>query len=246
MSSGRTLARKEILARLHRVLEEPSGLFRGPGDVRKPVVAMTVTHAEGDRHALARLFAAKLAALGGSCEITKQPSEVPERVLEKIRAWKSNGVDVGEILSWASGELSIPDIEERLERAGLSLFVPDDLHDGHVRSRASSAVVGLTSADAAFAATGSVVLMSASGKSRAASLLPLHHLVLVPTSRLYPTIEAWLQELRQGDRLGELLRANAQIAFVTGPSKSADIELNLTLGVHGPRVVHAIIFDDNP
>jgi len=246
MSNRTTEARAEILDRLSRVLDKASPLFRGTSDLRMPEIPMTVTRSEGDSRDLARLFASKLAATGGSCEIARQQAEVSERILERMRTWKADGVDAGEILSWAPRELPIPGIEDDLERVGISLFVPDDLQDEPVRMRAASAVVGLTSAAAAFASTGSVVLTSAPGKSRAASLLPLHHLVLLPTSRLYPTFEAWLKELRRGNRLGDLWRSNAQIVFVTGPSKSADIELSLTLGVHGPRVVHTILFDDNP
>ncbi len=105
-------------------------------------------------------------------------------------------------------------------------------------------MIGLTSVDAAFASTGSVALAPGPGRSRAASLLPLRHIMLVPLSRIYPTVEDWLRFLRQAGRLSDLLQRSAQIVFVTGPSKSADIELILALGVHGPQVVHAVVFDD--
>ena len=51
-------------------------------------------------------------------------------------------------------------------------------------------------------------------------------------------------DVGMGFKLENVVRGNSQLAFITGPSKSADIELNLTLGVHGPRDVHAIVFDD--
>ena len=70
------------------------------------------------------------------------------------------------------------------------------------------------------------------GQSRAASLLPLHHIALVPMGKLYGTVEAWIASLRRTHSLDDVLRAGSQVTLITGPSKSADIELTLTLGVH--------------
>jgi L-lactate dehydrogenase complex protein LldG len=126
----------------------------------------------------------------------------------------------------------------------VSLFVPTELHDQQERAHAATLSVGLTGVDAAFAGTGSMVLVPSPGKSRAASLLPLHHIALVPFKKIHSTFERWLAGLRSEGKLEGLVREHAQLAFITGPSKSADIELNLTLGVHGPRDVHAIVFDD--
>jgi L-lactate dehydrogenase complex protein LldG len=89
-----------------------------------------------------------------------------------------------------------------------------------------------------------MLLISAPGASRAASLLPLRHIALIPFSRLYANVETFLAERRADGNLAERLRDPAAWHLITGPSKSADIEMNLTLGVHGPKFVHAILFED--
>ena len=144
----------------------------------------------------------------------------------------------------AADEVGVQNLENRIRESKIDLLGPGERQEAGVRHKAAGLSVGITGVDAAFASTGSVVLASGKGKSRSASLLPLHHLMIVPASRIYPTFEDWLRTLRQAVELENFLRHNAQVAFVTGPSKSADIELNLTLGVHGPKVVHAIVVDD--
>jgi L-lactate dehydrogenase complex protein LldG len=247
-------ARHEILQRLRRSPQSPGSLSGSEGDPAVGhAVPMTVTHAEGDRRTLARQFGSKLEQLAGSYEIVDRTAEVPQRLLQRIAEWNSerepSSTETADsstlkVLSWAADELSVPGLEEQLRRSGLSLVVPDDLHEAGCRARAASTSVGLTAVDAAFASTGSVLLASGPGRNRSASLLPARHFLLVPMSRIHPTFEAWLQSLRGQARLEPLLRQSGQIVFVTGPSRSADIELRLTLGVHGPGAVHAIIFDD--
>jgi len=248
-------ARHEILERLRRSLGSRGSVSGRQGDhAVGPAVPMTVTHAEGDRRTLATQFGTKLEQLAGSYEIVDRTAEVPQRLLQRIAEWNSEREPSStetadsstlEVLSWAADELPVPGLEEHLRGSGLSLVVPHDLHEAGCRARAASTSVGLTAVDAALASTGSVVLASGPGRSRSASLLPPRHIMLVPMSRIYPTFEAWLRSLRGQARLASLLQQSAQIVFVTGPSRSADIELRLTLGVHGPAAVHAIIFDDD-
>ena len=92
---------------------------------------------------------------------------------------------------------------------------------------------GVSHAEYAFADTGSVVLAAAPDEPRAASLLPDVHITLVSEN----VILAGLEELfaAVGDDLP------SSLAIVTGPSRSADIEQKLTVGVHGPGEVHVVI-----
>lgn len=233
--------RGEMLGRLRGPLSRVGSLFRS-GDARLeiPDLPSPVAKTEGERRALAEIFGEKLAKIHGSYEIVGS-GQVAQRVADLVEQWKGGSSTV---LSWAPAELPVSGVEQRLTEVGATLFVPDDMHKEDCRRAAAQANVGITGVEAAFAGTASMAFVPAPGRSRAAALLPVYHIALVPMSRIHPTIEAWMEGLRANGRLEDLIRDEAQLAFVTGPSKSADIELNLTLGVHGPKVVHAVIFDD--
>ena len=224
-------------------------MFRGREDTDATAATPSaVTCADGSGVALAKIFGEKLEAVLGSFEFVENAEDVPQRIIAQIERWREENDGAAaygsEVLSWAPDDLPIPQLDARLQQQGVSLFVPGDLQQKDERTHAAALAVGLTGVDAAFAGTGSMVLTPGSGKSRAASLFPLHHIALVPVSKIHSTFESWLAALRGGGKLDKLCRDHSQLAFVTGPSKSADIELNLTLGVHGPRDVHAIVFDD--
>jgi L-lactate dehydrogenase complex protein LldG len=248
--------RDDTLIRLRTILSRPDLRFPPPDPPRLTNrERMTVTQADGDRWDLAARFGQELAALHGSWELVDSPAEGRLALIAHMKIWLDEEMamrktaapppgDINSVLCWAPHLLPIPELEPALADTGFRLFEPKDLSDRTVRDQARSVRFGLSSVDAAFAATGTVMVASGPGKSRSASLLPLRHIVLVPLSRLYPTAEAWLAERRYVGDLLSFVRESANIALISGPSKSADIESNLTLGVHGPKQVHAILFDD--
>jgi L-lactate dehydrogenase complex protein LldG len=211
---------------------------------------MAITTAKGDRPSLADQFANKLAKVLGSYERVDPGEAVVDVVVRRINTWVSEmdqsatkGATI-DVLSWAAEQLPVAALDEHMAERGIRLVVPHELHDSETRARAAGTMIGLTGVTAAFASTGTVALAPGPGRSRAASLLPLYHLILLPMSRIYPSVEEWLDTLQRTGRQSDLFRECTQMAFVTGPSKSADIELTLALGVHGPQVVHAVVFDD--
>jgi L-lactate dehydrogenase complex protein LldG len=92
---------------------------------------------------------------------------------------------------------------------------------------------GFSQAVYALADTGSVVLAASPDEPRAASLLPDVHVTLVAEDAILPGLEELFAAV--GDDLP------SSLAIVTGPSRSADIEQLLTVGVHGPGEVHVVI-----
>lgn len=111
-----------------------------------------------------------------------------------------------------------------LERHGVELLPPGAPVD------LAGAVLGITGAAGAIARTGTVVVDAARAGGRSASLLPPVHLALVEADTVVPDPSAWWRRMREHHPDGP----PSQLVFITGPSKSADIELTLTMGVHGP------------
>ena len=94
---------------------------------------------------------------------------------------------------------------------------------------------GITGAVGAIAETGSLLLTSGAGETLTASLLPEMHIAVLRASKVMPTVESAMA-------LPELKNACSVIA--TGPSRTADIEMALTIGVHGPGEVHVFLIND--
>jgi L-lactate dehydrogenase complex protein LldG len=99
---------------------------------------------------------------------------------------------------------------------------------------AADADLGVTSAVAGVAATGSLVVSSRAARGRSASLLPRVHLCVLPLERLVATPADIL-------RGGRSHPPPSNLVFITGPSRTGDIEQIMTLGVHGPTAVHVIV-----
>jgi L-lactate dehydrogenase complex protein LldG len=118
-------------------------------------------------------------------------------------------------------------------KAGVELLTEN------LRERADTLHTGFTRADWGIADTGTLVLDSSSEDLRLATMLSETHIAVLPLSRLRPTstdLEAELVRLMQAPP--------SYLAFITGASRTADIERVLTLGVHGPLELHLLLLKD--
>jgi len=118
---------------------------------------------------------------------------------------------------------------ESLDWAGADLAV-------EFRKPQSDDLVGITGCFCATAETGSLVLLSGPDTWASGGLLPETHVAIVPASRIVAGHEDAFALIRA--ERGELPRA---VNFVSGPSRTGDIEQTIVLGAHGPYRVHAIV-----
>ncbi|MCA9270106.1 MAG: lactate utilization protein [Planctomycetales bacterium] len=142
-------------------------------------------------------------------------------------------------LCWRHELLNSLRLTEILERRGIAVQTHEQLaalDEPRRRAAIMAADIGLTSADAAIADTGSLVMCSGPGHERVASLTPPVHIAIVERAQIAPNLtEAFARLFGQSHDLP----SNATI--ITGPSKTGDIELTLTTGVHGPGQWHVVI-----
>ncbi len=128
-----------------------------------------------------------------------------------------------------------------LERGIESVFV-DDVGEKYtpgipsIRYPDPGVKAGVTGALLGIAESGSIVLIGAEGQPLAASLLPEIHIAILRESDLVPTLPDALSR-------PEIRSASAAV-IITGPSRTGDIEMTLTLGVHGPKEVHVFLMED--
>jgi L-lactate dehydrogenase complex protein LldF len=160
---------------------------------------------------------------------------LPETVAEILRERK-----ITRVIAWEDPSEEMASVRRRLEADGVDLV--DGVIDEGQREAALASLdgieAGLTGAQAGLADSGTVILPGGPGRPMTASLLPWLHVCLLPASRLFPDLRTWLR-----DEGHEQLASASSIVLVTGPSRTADIELTLTRGVHGPGEVIVVCYE---
>lgn len=134
-------------------------------------------------------------------------------------------------------------VDSTLQRPGIETTIvarDENRSEATLRQAMIDADIGITGADYAVVETGSVVALPRAGLSRLVSLGPPVHLALVRPQDVVDTLDdvfllRRLEYHRNGGDMGSYLN------FITGPSRTADIEQTLVVGVHGPKEVHMII-----
>jgi L-lactate dehydrogenase complex protein LldG len=128
---------------------------------------------------------------------------------------------------------------ERFESAGLidalrAAGVTANYWDETTLDASYEVDVGITDVWAAVAETGSLVVKSSAAHGRATSLVPPYHVCVVGREQIVPDlIDAMRRVKAEGVGTG--------VVFITGPSKTSDIEMNLVVGVHGPGAVEVFL-----
>jgi len=211
-------SRQDILDRVR------SRLGRNPENAiaaGKEIDAWLARHPEGPRPAvrgdLVEVFCEKSRKLSSTVEAVASVADVPAAVARYLSS-----------LQLAPSAVCWPQLAE-LPWAAAGIEVA-------ARAAVDADLVGITGSFCAVAETGTLMLLSGPDTPATASLLPETHIAVVNASRVVPGMEeAW--NLVRAER-GELPRA---VNFISGPSRTGDIEQTIVLGAHGPYRVHIVL-----
>jgi L-lactate dehydrogenase complex protein LldG len=223
--------REKILGRIREALSA-SAERHGHGVVQESHSASHESHASQWLPAVGEsfeqrveLFRANAADLKASFQLlnSREEAAVHLRELAAAKGWKKVATHTGELMQSICAGLTT----DILKTDG-----------GYDVNELETCDAGITECDALIAQTGSVLVTSRSAGGRALSVLPPHHIVLARREQLIADLPAAFALVK------ETYGANmpSMISFITGPSRTGDIERILVLGAHGPKELTILCF----
>lgn len=226
-----TTSRDKILSKL-RAARQPF-----PDAPPRPKAYLPVTALDDSSPgALLERFTAELVRLNGEVFVVDDDAAARDCLLHLIA-----GHDARALLAWDFRHIPVDGLEAAIREAGVEITFPDIRDEMRAETLAALEPVplGLTGADAAAATTGTLIVSTGPGKGRIPSILPRAHIAVIRQSQIVPRIEDWIAGQRAAGL--QTIRESASLNFITGPSRTADIEKNLVLGMHGPEQVQVVV-----
>ncbi|RIK78390.1 MAG: hypothetical protein DCC68_15345 [Planctomycetota bacterium] len=187
-------------------------------------------------------FAAEANAVGGTAVVVRSFDEARAELAKVLRARRAESAfvwrhDVLDRLGLAGllAELSVAALDP-----GALAKMPRDTR----RATILTADIGITSADYGIAETGTLAMFARPEQPRLASLAPPCHVAILERRQILPDLFDLFAALDEaGTTAGAPHKVPSNLTFITGPSKTGDIELQLTTGVHGPGDWRVIVVD---
>lgn len=183
------------------------------------------------------LFVNNFESIGGHVFLAKDTDEATA----KLTQWLTE-LHARNIICWDNNELKAL-IKSQDPETKFHYWNPKEKSPADLISLSEQADVGITWVDFAIAYTGTMAVFSSPSTGRSVSLLPPTHIGIFRRSQLVRTMSSVINHMIELNGQNNLPSA---ISFITGPSRTSDIEMDLSIGVHGPYRTWVIIIDDSP
>ncbi|HZP46663.1 MAG TPA: lactate utilization protein [Candidatus Binataceae bacterium] len=220
----------KIIADVRMALERTA-----PSAANHDHTAPTAQVAAPSTHALVAQFTREVEAVGGVCWGWISRAGLNDGVTALVRSDGIRRIVIGAPVTGA-----IPGLAAALSSLGAEVLsvekIRGDEQRAAVREALAASDLGIIEADYAIAATGTLCVIAAAARPSALTLLPPTNLITIHPQRILPTLADVIAAI------GAERFARHRVAFITGPSRTADIEKMIVVGVHGPkRLICAVV-----
>ena len=146
------------------------------------------------------------------------------------------------VVAWKHPLVESLNLPEALAEQGVPVFFADlqKADAENLRRRIIDSYIGITSADFCLADTATLVMRTRPGQARSVSLVPSIHVAVIELNRVIADLKELYALLKWDPQQSKEGLTNC-MTFISGPSKTADIEATMVLGAHGPREVHVFV-----
>lgn len=234
--------RNFILNKIKSSLDQPKGFFDRTSlltqpqknDQDKSRILTIREELAGNREKLIERFIEEMNRVGGKCYKSTQKTEALDRIGEIAQ---SHGART--LFREANMELG-SEIDDFFRDKDTKIITYEDAENDLNTDKISSVDIGICSCDYGIAESGSLAILSKKGRGRLISLLPPIHIAVLRAEQIVLSLEQLFLFLSFQD-MPERRFSSSNLTFITGPSRTGDIEQTLSIGVHGPKECHTII-----
>jgi L-lactate dehydrogenase complex protein LldG len=169
-------------------------------------------------------------------------SAVTAAISELVRKKDPEWGDQKRLVAWDHPLVERLDLPVALSEQNVPLFVTESraTTDEDIRQQVIDAYIGVTSADFCMADTATLVMRTRPGQARTVSLVPAIHVAIITLDQVIADLKELYALLRWDPQERQEGLSNC-LTFISGPSKTADIEATMVHGAHGPREVHLFV-----
>ena len=183
-------------------------------------------------------------------KVIKQPNvkSASESIVDLVRDSLPEWGDAKSLVTWDHPLINAMELERLLADQNVPVFSPqtnrfNEQGRKSFREKVKDAYVGVTSADYCMADTATLVMKTRAGQARSISLVPSIHITVINKSQIIKDMQE-LFALLHDDPAQKAEGLTNCMTFISGPSKTADIEATLVHGAHGPREMYLYVVDE--
>ncbi len=223
-------------------------------DETRAILDRIKNRSDDERQELLNLFIEMAAPINLQVIVVKEEAAVTAAIVDLVRAKDPEWGDHKSIAVWqhpliarlnlpdALASENIPVYVTGLDESGTEVLAEPEKRK-RLRQQVIDAYIGITSADFCMAATASLVMRTRPGQARSVSLVPSIHVGVIYLDQIIRDLKELYALLSFDPDVRREGLTNC-MTFISGPSKTADVEATMVHGAHGPREVHVYVIAD--